>query len=98
MDPLSIQVYAEGLRNRQVCGGVLSGAQVRSQPAPGVPKGSDDQLALVVGVVEVGHQPLEIEAANAGYRCGRIERTDSWCGGQQFDRSIQIVKKDLGAA
>jgi hypothetical protein len=63
-----------------------------------VPKGSDDQLALVIGIVEVGHQPLEIEAANAGYRCGRIERTDSWNGRQQFDRSVQVVKKNLRAA
>ena len=76
----------------------LGGAQVRPESAPSVPKGSDNQLALVVGVVEVGHQPLEIEAANAGYRGGRIERTDSWYGRQQLDRSVQILKKDLRAA
>jgi hypothetical protein len=83
---------------RQIRGNSLYGTQVRSRSAPGVPKGSDNQLARVVGVVEVGHQSLEIKAANAGYRGDRIERADSWYSRQQFDRSVQIVEKDLRAA
>ena len=70
-------------------------AKIRPRAPPRMPQSPDDKLAFVEGVVEVGHQPLEVEAANPGDRRRWVERTDAGEDRQHLDGLVQIVVQDL---
>jgi len=59
-----------------------------------MPEGSNDDLPVIEGVVEMSHQALQVEAAHAGDgTC--VTRADLRRNGQELSGFLQVVLKDL---